>query len=277
MEFVCPRCNYSTSHKHHFINHINRKKDCPSTISEVCLESLREQYTKPISIYTCEHCSKSFKHQPNMSRHKKTCKRSTTSEKKHSEDHIERLTEMLKIMQDDITNIKNMNALIREGPSCTNITTNNQITINITNFGCENTKHLDESFLTQCFMEKNIFDIIEKIHFDKEYPQNKNVRIKSLKYSMMETYDDGKWVIMDKGETYNRLVDKGATILKFHVKRNKERIQNECNEDEEDFDDLKEYIDFVQEDNELKAPVLQKLDVLFVNDPEISLKQEEFE
>ena len=82
MEFVCPRCNYSTSHKHHFINHINRKKDCPSTISEVCLESLREQYTKPISIYTCEHCSKSFKHQPNMSRHKKTCKRSTTSEKK---------------------------------------------------------------------------------------------------------------------------------------------------------------------------------------------------
>ena len=136
MEFVCPRCNYSTSHKHHFVNHIYRKKDCPATIHFVCLESLREQYTKPNSIYTCEHCSKSFKHQPNMSRHKKTCKRSTISEKKHSEDHIERLTEMLKIMQEDITNIKNMNALVRENGSKTIPTNNQNITINI---GRENT------------------------------------------------------------------------------------------------------------------------------------------
>ena len=153
------------------------------------------------------------------------------------------------------------------------------ITINIASFGSEDIKHIEESkeFLTRCLMEKNIIDIIEKIHFDKDYPENQNVRLKSLKHGMMEMYIDGRWIIKDKGETYDRLVDKGANILKFHTKRNKKQVIAECEEEQEDFDELKEYIDFVQEDRDLKNPVLKKLDILFVNDSSVVLSQDEFD
>jgi gas vesicle protein len=218
----------------------------------------------------CDKCSKVYKHQQSLSRHKKVCSKSAIE---HKQDEIETLKQMLKTIQEDI---KKINNCVPSHEAITNITNNQNITINITNFGSENTKHLEDTFLTQCFLEKNIVDIIEKIHFDKEYPQYHNVRLKSLKHNMMETYDNGRWVVKDKGETYNRLVDKGATILKFHIRKNKEAIQDECEEEEEDFEDLKEYIDFVQNDNDLKAPILQKLNLLFVNDPEIKLAEDEF-
>ena len=54
-------------------------------------------------------------------------------------------------------------------------------------------------------------------------------------------------------------------------------LGEECDEDGEDFDGLKEYIDFVQDDDDLKKPLLKKLDLLFVNDTNIMLESGEFE
>ena len=131
-------------------------------------------------------------------------------------------------------------------------------------------------FLTSCFLERNIIDIIEKIHFDKDYPQNQNVRLKSLKHKMMETYINGKWVITDKDETLGKLVDKGTNIIRFHTKRNKQKVLDECEEADEDFDDIKEYFDFLPQDSDLKAPVMKKLYLLFVNDDSITIEANEF-
>ena len=92
----------------------------------------------------------------------------------------------------------------------------------------------------------------------------------------METYVDGKWVVTDKDETLNRLVDKGTNIIRFHTKRNKQKVMDECEEEEEDFDDIKEYFDFLPRDDDLKIPVIKKLDLLFVNDDSITIEANDF-
>ena len=63
----------------------------------------------------------------------------------------------------------------------------------------------------------------------------------------------------------------------FTSKRNKQKIMDECAEEQEDFDCLKEFIDFVREDDDLKKPILKKLDLLFVNDSTIVLSENDFE
>ena len=291
MIFECPRCNFTSSIKGNFVKHINTKRVCSPTKEDVSLDELRLRFD--VKSYICDRCSKKFNHQQNLSRHRKICKHPHPTIDISMNDSIndtipthnlpnqEIIISILQEMQEIRTEIKKLQTtqMLDSLHTINNITQTNNITINITSFGSENIKHIEESkeFLTACFMDKNIVDIIEKIHFDNEYPQNRNVRLKSLKHGMMETYVDGRWIITDKNDTFDRLVDKGTNILKFHTKRNKQKILEECDEDGEDFDGLKEYIDFVQDDDDLKKPLLKKLDLLFVNDTNIMLESGEFE
>ena len=271
MTFECPRCDFVSTKKANFIQHINRKSQCNPSKADVSLDEMKALYknNKKIQI-CCDKCSKVFNYQSNLSRHKKTCTVKTDLQRTNNDN-----TEMLKTILQEIQKMQ-ANGM---GNQINNTTTTQNITINITTFGLENIKHIEDSkeFLTQCFMDKNLVDIIKKIHFDDEFPQNKNVRLKSLKHGMMETFIDGKWIITDKGETFGQLLDKGATILKFHTRRNKKSIMDECDEEEQDFEELKEFIDFVQEDDDLKKPVFKKLDLLFTNDPTITLASDEFD
>ena len=263
MAYECPRCNFSSLKKQNFILHLNRKKLCDPIKSNESLDKIKEQLgAVSNNSFICE-CSKSYKYQTNLSRHKKTCI-STTQQP----NIMATLMDIHKMLQQQLAS-----------PIAAPITQNNtNITINIASFGQEDTKHIESltDFLTSCFMDKNIVDVIEKLHFDKKYPQNQNVRLKSLKHKMMETYVDGKWVVTDKDETLNRLVDKGTNIIRFHTKRNKQKVMDECEEEEEDFDDIKEYFDFLPRDDDLKIPVIKKLDLLFVNDDSITIEANDF-
>jgi hypothetical protein len=52
-------------------------------------------------------------------------------------------------------------------------------------------------------------DLLKKIHFDDEHPENQNIRLKSLKRELMEIVkDDQKWHLMDKTEALNKLMRK---------------------------------------------------------------------
>lgn len=41
-------------------------------------------------------------------------------------------------------------------------------------------------------MNKDILSLIENIHCDKKHPENHNIRIRSLKKNLMETFENNK-------------------------------------------------------------------------------------
>ena len=95
---------------------------------------------------------------------------------------------------------------------------NNTININLNNFGKESIEHLTKQFLNDCLknLKKGIADLIYNIHYNKDIPENNNLRVKSLKRNLLEKYDKGVWIECDKNNTLDELIKKGSDILYQH-------------------------------------------------------------
>ena len=105
----------------------------------------------------------------------------------------------------------------------------------INNFGNENISHIenDKVFLDKCIRNLTSFgmkDLIEKIHFDPEHPENNNVRIKSLRNDFFEVYKDNKWNIMDKNETLDSMIKKSNKMIRNFYDDNKNTIKKYDND-----------------------------------------------
>ena len=270
--YQCKRCGYEFASKYNLINNLRKQNTCPSIESDTTTQSLLLELQKPplTSGYQCEYCDKFFKHPQGRSQHKKICKN------KPSEDMVKTLVQKVNELENELLEMKQGQ---RYGNNITNNTTNNNtqnvqnnITINIKSFGFENMKHIesDKQFLTHCLMQRDIKSLIESIHCDKEYPENHNVRIRNIKQDLMETYIDGKWIITDKEEALDELINKGYRVLKFHSHRNKTDIIDECDDDDE-YDDIMKWLESIYDDNKLRKPIKKQLLILFMNNKALLL------
>lgn len=105
-----------------------------------------------------------------------------------------------------------------------NIETN--ITIN--NYGQENLEMLSKKFLTSMvqYPYSAIPKMIKKIHFNDNYPENKNIRMLNKKDGKIQTLKDGSWKYVDKNETIDELIgDKNYQMDKFYCE-NKNLFDN---------------------------------------------------
>ena len=44
MIYNCARCSYETTHKGHFLNHLNRKKICKPILTDISIEDIKKHY-----------------------------------------------------------------------------------------------------------------------------------------------------------------------------------------------------------------------------------------
>ena len=79
------------------------------------------------------------------------------------------------------------------------------------------------------------------MHFDPDYPENNNIRIKSTKRNLAEIYVTGHWLVVPLTDGLQRLIDQGTQIFKEHARKNKEQILDDMAEDD--------YYKFVRELN----------------------------
>jgi hypothetical protein len=95
---------------------------------------------------------------------------------------------------------------------------NNTININLNNFGKESLEHISDEFLDKCIkkLNKGMVDLLENIHYNKNVPENNNIRIKSIKQNLLEKYQEGEWIECDKNNTLDELIRKGFKILYQH-------------------------------------------------------------
>jgi len=98
--------------------------------------------------------------------------------------------------------------------------TNNTIIIN--NYGEENTDYIKNKFIVNLLAHKPfkaIPEMIKHTHFNKEHPENQNIKLTNKKEPYVKVMKDNKWEYQDRKNTITDLIDKQ------HIKITDEKIE----------------------------------------------------
>tara|TARA_B110000483_G_scaffold80154_1_gene99754 strand:- start:185 stop:664 length:480 start_codon:yes stop_codon:yes gene_type:complete len=96
-----------------------------------------------------------------------------------------------------------------------NNTTTNNVTIVLNGFGKESLEHITPQYLKHLISGPftSTSEIIKRIHFDVEHPENANVKIPNKKLPWAEVYHGDKWMMKNKNQVLEGMVDTGFNII----------------------------------------------------------------
>ena len=166
---------------------------------------------------TCKFCQKTFSCQPSKSRHQNYyCKQNPNvkkpgkSKQPETQDGNTTIEQQLKEIL-NIIKMSNPQTNVHYGDNVQNVFV-------VNNYGSETTHHITSQFLDDCMSQrkKGLLQLIDKIHFNPDVPENHNVKIVSKKREVMGVYKDGDWVMESKHSVLHDLIDKGYKILYKH-------------------------------------------------------------
>ena len=228
----------------------------------------------------CQFCEKTFTRKTGLTKHLKCCKQKKIfEEEKHEKDiKIEVLEKEKAIMTKEYEGLKDkiedlLIELSKNGVNTTNSnnTTNmtnshNTIhnTININNYGNENTDYLKGDYLNNLLQGAftAIPKLIENIHFNPQHPENHNIKITNKKEPYIKVRKNDKWELQDKKETLETLVDDKYYLLEDHyagVDENGLKISGETKRV------MEKFIDKYSEDKELQKDLQKKSEIVILN------------
>ena len=161
----------------------------------------------------CYHCRKKYKNRKSLVRHVKFCK-------------------MLEKFNNTVANSKNDALVLSENHNITTIN-NNQVTKNkntqniiyvdnrsmsdtkLKPFGKENLGFLTEDFLQSVIIEpeEGILRLIEKVHFNKDVPENQNIQFKNKKEPYIDIFNGKKWEKQDKKTAIQNIITTKKDIM----------------------------------------------------------------
>ena len=241
VNYKCPRCGYETHIKTIYTRHLARKVICKPVLSN---NNLQEEYIKYDifhkiknesklnpneskiykieskmnpnesknikKMYICKYCDKEYSTSSNLSKHLKRCKDKQTDdeEKKYLLELVDKLNQQLEKKD------RQIDELIKK--SGINIGTQNNIQ-NIQILAHSNTdlSHLTDNDYLKCLKHSNfcIPHLIKKIHFNPKKPENHNIYISNLKNNYVMIYNGNKWMINDREESIQNLIDEKESII----------------------------------------------------------------
>lgn len=269
--YCCKRCGYDSKLKQSLVRHLQRLKECPPIYESSERSELLKELQVPDKVlnndcWYCRHCNQGFNNKSNMYRHAKVCKSNLANEQN---DQIRYLRTELDNLKTKIDNTKPTSSTVNNNTQNVHVIQN--INIQVREFGFENMSHLPQDFLNYCFANKKIVDLIDNIHFDKECPENHNVRLRSKKQELMEVFENGKWIVKDQDQTLMELIEKGYRILYRHGKINKNEIMEEEDVDDEEFREINKWLEKIYDDQKAQKPLKRDLIIRFINNQAILL------
>jgi hypothetical protein len=139
------------------------------------------------------------------------------------------LIEELKDIRQEIAELRREKSSNQSIINAQNIYINN---IQVNNFGAETYDHITDEFVRHCLMNKvqGAKSLIERIHFSDEVPENCNVRLKSLKNSIVEVKNNEKWVAKSCNEALETMISKGCNIMNKCYFKDEELMDKDLNE-----------------------------------------------
>ena len=190
--FRCPRCSYETPYKFNMKKHLFKKKVCSAVYSDVSIDKLKIdvvtrspvliisdiEYVCNIPDLRCTHCLKFFSRKDSLKRHLISC-------------------------------------------PCKNIVHNEgsikNIIITINSYGNENISYLPPQFIENlCHrgtIPMAIQRLIREIHFNKNHPENFNIKLRNERSKFAEIYIHNTWKKIPKCELITTIIHDKATMI----------------------------------------------------------------
>jgi hypothetical protein len=244
VNYNCDICDYITKRQYNYNKHLktkkhlNNDKNYEEDNEKKLLQNLiipqnttfSPQNTTQITDHTnkeyikCEYCNKDYSRVDSLNRHiTKYCKKKKELDKEKNEN--KELQEIIKSQSTKISKIEKK--LEKNGKHINNTQNNNSHntinnTIHINNYGEENLEMLTDEFKEKCVSRPfyAILEIIKKIHFNDDYPENKNMRLVNKRDNKIQVLDDGKWKYRYKDEAVKYAFDDSNERLEqFYVEK----------------------------------------------------------
>ena len=186
------------------------------------------------SVY-CSFCGKQYKYRQGLSKHLKQC------ELREQEENIndwktlvgllnEKLEQQQYQMQEQKKEFQKMldkrdtqiNQLIEKVGITSNTfiqNMHNNTTIKLLGYKETDTSHLTDEDYKECVSRVNLSvpHLIQKLHFNKDKPENHNIYISNLKNKYMLIYDGEKWNYKKREKGINDLLDDGNYLLEYKI------------------------------------------------------------
>jgi hypothetical protein len=102
--------------------------------------------------------------------------------------------------------------------------------------------------------------LIEKIHFDPEHPENHNIKITNKKMNYAEIVKNNKWVTANKKKVIDDVIQKSYNLLDETYSDNKEVMSERRQERFENFQDK-----FENQDENLHRNIKNDVDLILIN------------
>ena len=190
----CNKCFYTSKDLH---NHF-----------KICEDYQEELNRKMYGKFKCKYCERCYTRKDNLTKHYKTCK-----EKKEDDAVKQSMSDLVKLLNEKDKELQKKNNQIDElikkaGINNSTITQNIQNNIKLLNYGNTDISHLTDNDFIGCLKHKNfcIPYLIEKIHFDKDKPENHNIYISNLRNKYLMMYDKKKWETKNRDDTIDKLI-----------------------------------------------------------------------
>lgn len=234
VEYICECCQFSTKLKANYTRHISSIKH--KTACNTKTTSINNKIIVPshcdldLSVssdkYKCKYCDKIFEYRQSLSKHiKYHCKKNKDEDLK---EFVRLLNKKVELLESNNENLcKQLNYLSKKlqiqniGNQQNNVLnmngdiTNNVQNINILNHKDTNYDYLTDKDFIECIRSCNycVKNLIEKVHFDENHPENMNIYISSMKTDYLMLYKDGAWNIVDRNYHIDSLYSRNEIEL----------------------------------------------------------------
>ena len=257
-EYYCECCNYKTKQKGHYDKHLKTKKHLKqqkvNSLSTVCQPFVNLLSTSDKKSYFCKYCDKQYTTRQAMYRHiKYSCKQNKDEDFKELVRLLNERNETDKLKDKQINNMQKQIEKLSTKLQIQNIQNiqnntikNNTINYNIQllNYNQTDYSHLTEKDYFKCITDCNhcVKTLIEKVHFNDNKPENKNIYISNIKNKYVMMYKNNKWQLVNRKSQIDDLYDSNEFMLEDWYKEYKDKypqmiksferyLQNKDNDD----------------------------------------------
>tara|TARA_Y100000389_G_scaffold89478_2_gene85951 strand:- start:7121 stop:7999 length:879 start_codon:yes stop_codon:yes gene_type:complete len=233
-KYYCNYCNYDAKVKGNYDKHLKTKKHqnnlaiFSQNLAKISPKLPKYQnnlsefdiYFENSHQFACKYCNKVFKHQSSLSKHVKyTCKNNKDEDWKELarllNENVKDKDNQLNKMQKQIDKLANKLQIQNINNNITQYNLTNVNNVYLLDYNKTDYSHLTEGDYITCINDCNqcIKTLIEKVHFNKDKPENMNIYISSIKGNYAMVYKDGSWQIQNKKDQINDLYNYNEVVL----------------------------------------------------------------